>query len=115
MVVNLIFTLTWFILLIWGIRTMSKGWGLMTQQPQRKYDGEIKETTKTVTKVIHPEMADVKPGDQLMVVNFGEEEPRDPLYQSMQDRIETLREERRTEDDEEDDEDDGGDVVISRV
>ena len=52
-------------------------------------------------------MNEVKPGDQLMVVKFGDEEPIDLLNQELKNRIEEL------EDDDEDD-DGEGDVVISR-
>ena len=45
-----------------------------------------------------------------MGVTF-KQEPQDPLYKSMQDRIETLREEEGTYEIEEDDDDDG-DVVV---
>ena len=102
---DLLFTLSWFILLVWALRTMARGWNLMTIDPK-----EIKytESSKQITRPPHPELADVKPGDELLVVNFGEEEKQDPLYKSMQDRIETLREEEGTTDVEEDDDDDGG-------
>ena len=67
--------------------------------------------TKTVTKPIHPEMVDVKPGEELMGITF-KQDSQDPLYKSMQDRIETLREEEGTYDVEDDDEDDDGDVIV---
>ena len=48
-----------------------------------------------------------------MVVNFGEEEPQDPLHTSLQNRIQELSDEIGDEDDydDEDEDDDGGDVV----
>ena len=52
-------------------------------------------------------MMEVKPGDELMVVKFGDEEPKDKLHEELKNRIEEL------EDDDEDD-DGEGDVVISR-
>ena len=67
--------------------------------------------TKTVTKPIHPEMVDVKPGEELMGITF-KQDSQDPLYKSMQDRIETLRVEEGTYDVEDDDEDDDGDVIV---
>ena len=67
--------------------------------------------TKTVTKPIHPEMVDVKPGEELMGITF-KQDSQDPLYKSMQDRIDTLREEEGTYDVEDDDEDDDGDVIV---
>ena len=63
---------------------------------------------KTVTKIPHPEMADVKQGDELLVVKFGEEEKKDPLLQSLENRITELN------DPWEDDDDDDGDVVVRR-
>ena len=62
---------------------------------------------KTVTKVSHPEMADVQQGDELLVVNFGEEDPKDPLLQSLEDRITELNDPW-----EDDDDDDDGDVIV---
>ena len=103
-VTDLMFTLIWFILLVWAIRTMARGWGLMTQEPVRK--GGV--YTTQVTKPVHPEMRDVKPGEELMGVSF-KEEPQDPLYKSLEDRIQTLREEEGTSEiEKDDDEDDGG-------
>ena len=104
-ITDLIFTLSWFILLVWAIRTMSKGWGAMNTSTS-SYNGEFEVGKVEVKKPMHPEMSEVKQGDELLVVNF-DKEPQDPLYKSMQDRIDTLREE--SEDDEDDDYDDSGD------
>ena len=99
-IVDILFTLSWFILLVWALRTMARGWNLMTMDPK-----EIKytESSKQVTRPPHPELVDVKPGDELLVVNFGEEEKQDPLHTALQNRIEELNEDIDTEDD-----DDGG-------
>ena len=104
-ITDLVFTLTWLFLLVWAIRTMSRGWNQVSNlnNPRGMW------TTK-VTRPMHPEMVDVKPGEELMGVTF-KQEPQDPLYKSMQDRIETLREEEGTYEIEEDDDDDG-DVVV---
>ena len=68
---------------------------------------------KTILKDLHPELENVQPGDELMTVNFGEENEEDPLYKSLKNRIDELNEERYDdEDDEDDDEDDDGDVVV---
>ena len=98
---DLLFTLSWFILLVWALRTMARGWNLMTIDPK-----EIKytESTKQITRPMHPELADVKPGDELLVVNFGEEEKQDPLHTALQNRIEELNEDI----DSEEEDDDGG-------
>ena len=41
---------------------------------------------RQVTRAIHPEMRDVKEGDELMVVKF-KQEPTDPMLQSLHNRI----------------------------
>ena len=65
---------------------------------------------KRTIQDLHPELENVQPGDELMTVNFGEEnEEEDPLYKSLKDRINELNEE---DDDEEDDDDDDGDVIV---
>ena len=61
------------------------------------------ESSKRITKIPHPELLEVKPGDELMVVNFKEQGQSDPIYKSLQERIDELTEE--------EDEDDG-DVVV---
>ena len=68
-----------------------------------KISNKIQVESRTVKRTVHPELLDVKPGDELMVVNFKEEDEIDPIYQSLQERIDEL-----TEDD---DDDDGGLVV----
>ena len=68
------------------------------------------ESSKRITKIPHPELLEVKPGDELMVVNFKEQGQSDPIYKSLQDRIQTLRDEEGTTDIEEDDDD--GDIVV---
>ena len=69
-----------------------------------KISNKIEVESRTVTRPPHPEMMEVQPGDELMVVNFKEEDEIDPIYQSLQERIDEL-----TED--EDDDDDGGLIV----
>ena len=63
------------------------------------------ESKKTITKIPHPELLEVKPGDELMVVNFKEQGESDPIYKSLQERIDELTEQ-------EDEDDDDGDVVV---
>jgi len=98
---DMLFTIIWLSLLVWAIRTMIRGYSV---PPNTNY--QVKK--KTVTKVAHPEMADVQQGDELLVVNFGEEEPKDPLLQSLENRITELND--PWEDD--DDDDDDGDVIV---
>ena len=69
-----------------------------------KISNKIEVESRTVTRPPHPEMMEVQPGDELMVVNFKETDERDPIYKSLQERIDELTEE-------DDDDDDGGLVV----
>ena len=106
-ITDLIFTLSWFILLVWAIRTMARGWGLMTQPIQKNDVNPDGVWTTQVKKPVHPEIVDVKPGEELMGVTFKQRE-EDPLQQSLKSRIEELN----TDEDEDDDDDDGGDVIV---
>ena len=104
-ITDLFFTLSWFILLIWAIRLMSRGW---SNKPVRDYNSGrlMGEWTTEVKKPVHPEMADVKPGTELMGVNFEQKTECDlEEYRDLQARIEQLREELE-------DEDDDGDIVV---
>ena len=111
------FLLTWFVLLFYAVRLIARGWSAASELGGKQF---IDEGTRYVTKSIHPEMAEVKEGDELLVVRFDEpkkeQDPRfkldspalhnlDPLQQSLRDRIEELNED--------DDDDDGG--IISRA
>ena len=100
-ITEILFTLSWFILLVWAIRTMAKGWGLMTQ-PIQKNDVPTGVWTTQVKKPVHPEMVDVKPGEELMGVTFKQRE-EDPLQQSLKSRIEELSS---------DEDDDDGDIIV---
>ena len=110
-----IFIITWFVLLFYAVRLISKGWSAASELGGKQF---IDEKKRYVTKTIHPEMRDIKEGDELLVVNFEqpkkELDPRfkldspelhnlgDPLQQSLRDRINELNDN--------DDEDDDGDV-----
>ena len=103
-VVDIVFTLTWVLLLVWAVRTMAQGWS----KPVRDYNSST--WTTQVTKRVHPEMKDVEPGTELLGVNFDQKTSCDlEEYKDLQARIEVLRAELEEEDD--DDDDDGGDVV----
>ena len=109
---DIIFTITWFTLLIVAIRQMSRGFNAIgnTRPVNEMY-------TKTVTKPVHPEMVDVKPGEQLLGVTFKSKEVTECVYEEYNDlqaRIDAVRAELDGENEEEEDEDGGGDVVISR-
>tara|TARA_B100000902_G_scaffold153712_1_gene150255 strand:- start:1508 stop:1861 length:354 start_codon:yes stop_codon:yes gene_type:complete len=57
----------------------------------------------------HPEVAEIEKDEELLVVNFPTPETRDDLTQSLQDRIDELKE-LEWDDEDEDDPDDDGDV-----
>ena len=111
LITDIFFTLTWFILLVWAIRTMSRGWGLMTQPIERNNASPNGMWTTQVKRPVHPEMADVKPGEELMGVTFDQKTSCSlEEYQALQKRIEELKIELLMEEDEE--EDDDGDIVV---
>ena len=99
---DFIFTVTWFALLVFAVRSLIRGWTLMRDVPSQGYIVE----KKTVTKVPHPEMAEVQNGDELLVVKFGGEEKKDPLLQSLENRITELNDPWEDDDD--------GDIVVRR-
>ena len=103
-VTDMLFTIIWFSLLVFAIRSIMKGWSIMKEAPSQGYSVE----KKTVTKIPHPEMVDVKQGYELLVVKFGGEEKKDPLLQSLENRITELKD--PWEEDEE--EDDDGDIIV---
>ena len=110
-----IFIITWFVLLFYAVRLIAKGWSAASELGGKQF---INEKKRYVTRTIHPEMRDLKEGDELLIVNFNEPEketdPRfkldspelhnlgDPLQKSLRDRINELNNN--------DDEDDDGDV-----
>ena len=119
---TLLFVITWVVLLVYAVRLMARGYTSNYIDP-----GEVDRPSGTwttqVKRPVHPEMVDVKPGEELMGVTFMKEvsnqkieDPRfkldspelhnleDSLHKSLQERIDELR-------DEEDDDDDGGALV----
>ena len=96
-----IFIFSWLILLVLAVRLIVRGWSAASELGGRQY---VDEGTRYVTRVQHPEMAEVKPGDELMVVNFKKSRSEDPLLQSLEDRIDELKNDN--------DDDDDGDIVI---
>ena len=105
-----LFITTWIALFIIAIRTISRGWKAASELGGKQY---INEKKRYVTKTIHPEMRDIKEGDELLVVNFDdpqkELDPRfkldspelhnlDPLNKSLRDRIKELNEKDDDED-----------------
>mgnify|MGYP003311788773 CR=1 FL=1 len=100
----ILFVTTWIILLILAVRLIARGWSAASDLGS----GKFVETSRTVTRPPHPEMMEVKPGDELMEVQFTpDDEYTDKvvdgmLQQSLKDRIEEL---------DDDDDDDGGALV----
>jgi len=106
-ITDIVFTLTWFLLLVWAIRSMAQGWS----KPVRDYNANrlTGEWTTEVKKPVHPEMKDVEPGTELMGVTFDEKTSCDlEEYKALQERIEELKSE--LEDPWDDEDDDDGDV-----
>ena len=98
-VTDIIFSFTWIVLFVFAIRSIIKGWTISQDIPMQGYSVE----KKTVTKIPHPEMVEVKNGDELLVVKFDNENKKDPLLKSLQERIDEIQE---------DDEDDDGDIIV---
>ena len=95
------------LLLIQAFKLMSQGWNIEEPDPPKL---EVK--TRQITKQIHPEMADVKNGDELLVVNFSKEVPQDPLLRALDERIYNGQ---QIDDPWDDDEDDGDGDVPARL
>lgn len=105
-ITDLLFSLTWFALLVWAIRTISQGWNL-EKEGSPNASGVW---TTQVKRAVHPEMKDVRPGEELMGVTFDKKDSCDlEEYQELQKRINALKEEL-----EGDDEEDDGDIVVRR-
>ena len=101
-VTDIVFSITWVLLLVWAIRSMARGWS----KPVRDYNAGT--WTTQLTKRIQPEMEGVEPGQELLGVTFKPKSCDLEEYKDLQNRIEELRQE--LEDPWDDDEDDDGDV-----
>ena len=101
-VTDIVFSITWILLLVWAVRSVVSGW---RSKPVRDFNaGRLSGTwTTEVKKPVHPEMVGVEPGEKLMGVTF---DRKDSCYleeyKDLQARIEELRAELEGED--EDDE-----------
>ena len=103
---DFIFIVSWVALLVWAVRSVVSGWRSTSVRDFNS--GRLSGTwTTEVKKPVHPEMVEVKPGEQLMGVTFSKEST-DPLQQSLQNRIKELND--PWEDDDDDDGD--GDIVV---
>ena len=115
---EIIFAICWVILLVYAVRyslMMLRVWN--TDEMPGGYTIQ----NRKITKLPHPEMTDVNPGDELMVIKFDEPKkemaPRfkldspelhnlgDPLHRSLQDRIDELN-------DDEDEDDEEGELIV---
>ena len=104
-VTDIVFSITWVLLLVWAIRTIVRGWRFASQdtiKPRGMWTTQVK-------RRIHPEMIDVEPGEELMGVTFDSPSCNLEEYKELQDRIAELRSELEGDDDEDDDD---GDVVV---
>ena len=95
-VTDIVFSITWVLLLVWAIRSVVSGW----RSPSvRNYNADT--WTTEVTKRIHPEMIDVEPGEKLMGVTFDRKTSCDlDDYNELQTRINDLKERLEDDDDE---------------
>ena len=85
-----------------------------TSKPVREYNGMRSAGQYPYNRNLHPEMVDVKEGEQLLGVTFEEKPTSCDIedYNKLQDRINRLKMELSDPwKDEEDDDDDDGDVV----
>ena len=95
-VTDIVFSITWVLLLVWAIRTIVRGWRFASQdtiKPRGMW-------TTQVTRRIHPEMIDVEPGEELMGVTFDSPSCNLEEYKELQERIAELRSELEGDDDE---------------
>ena len=86
-VTDIVFSITWVLLLVWAIRSMARGWS----KPVRDYNAGT--WTTQVTKRIHPEMEGVEPGEELLGVTFQPKSCDLEEYKDLQNRIEELKSE----------------------
>ena len=108
-VTDIVFSLTWVLLFAFAIRSIVKGWSMMSEDTARP-NGMW--TTK-VTRPMHPEMKDVQPGEELMGVTFDQKTSCSlEEYQALQKRIEELKIELMMEEDDDEEDDDDGDIIV---
>jgi hypothetical protein len=106
-VTDIVFSLTWILLLVWAVRSVVSGW---RSKPVRDFNtGRLSgEWTTEVKKPVHPEMVGVEPGEKLMGVTFDRKDSCDlEEYKDLQARINALKAELEGDDDD----DEGGLVV----
>ena len=79
-----IFVVCWVITLIYAIRLI-----LSLSSSTANYG--VIEGKQVIRRVPHPEMMEVKPGDELMVVKFGDEEPKDELHEELKNELKSWK------------------------
>ena len=104
-ITDIVFSITWILLLVWAVRSVISGW--RSRAVQDFNAGRLQgEWTTEVVKPVHPEMKDVKPGTELLGVNFEKKTECDlEEYKALQARIEELKSELEDPWDDEDDDD----------
>ena len=60
-----IFIITWFVLLFYAVRLIAKGWSAASELGGKQF---INEQKRYVTRTVHPEMRDLKEGDELLII-----------------------------------------------
>ena len=104
-VTDIVFSITWILLLVWAIRSVVSGW---RSKPVRNYNAGT--WTTEVTKRVHPEMEGVEPGEELMGVTFESKSCDIDEYNELRERINELQ--NKLEDPWDDDDD--GDIVVRK-
>ena len=106
-ITDIVFTITWFLLLVWAIRSIARGWS----KPVRDYNAGT--WTTQVTKRVHPEMEGVEPGEELMGVTFEPKSCDIEDYNELQERISDLQNKLEDPWDDDEDDDEGGAGVLT--
>ena len=106
-VTDIVFSITWILLLVWAVRSVVSGWRSTSVRDFNA--GRLSGTwTTEVKKPVHPEMVGVEPGEKLMGVTFDRKDSCDlEEYKDLQARIDALKAELEGDDDD----DEGGLVV----
>ena len=108
-ITDIVFTITWLLLLVWAIRSIARGWS----KPVRDYNAGT--WTTQVTKRVHPEMEGVEPGEELMGVTFEPKSCDIEDYNELQERISDLQNKLEDPWDDDEDDDEGGTGVLTNA
>ena len=72
---DILYALSVLILLFFGISLMANGWSLMTKREWKESHEKLPDDmSKEIEGSTHPEMQDIKPGEELIVVRFNKPE-----------------------------------------